>query len=146
MYALLGVISPLWLQAAPVDELLDTDRAFASLSAEKGAQAAFKAYLGDDAMQLSAGAFPVFGIDAIVASFDQVPADFQLLWQPQSGEVAASGELGWTWGIYQAIYSAEGQSHTSHGKYLNIWHLVQGHWKLAVDMGNSNPGAWQVEP
>lgn len=63
-----------------------------------------------------------------------------LLWEPQRAEVAESGELGYTWGLYTLVYSGDdGEDVTEIGKYLNIWKKqADGMWRVAIDMGNPN--------
>jgi len=64
-----------------------------------------------------------------------------LTWMPVKADMAASGDLGYTYGNY--IYTAknkEGKLVTSYGKYTSIWKKQKdGHWKVVVDMGNSSP-------
>lgn len=117
--------------------LLETDRAFAKYSADSGAVAAFAMYLAENAVQMPNGAPPITGRDSIVHAMSSGP-DFSLLWEPMHAEVAASGELGWTWGIYEAHFrTGEGEEVTSAGKYLNVWRKqADGSWKVIVDMGN----------
>ena len=119
-------------------ELLQTDQAFAQLSADSGAVAAFSMYLAEDAIQMPAGAPPIVGRDSIIASMSDGP-EFQLLWAPKDGEIAASGELGWTWGVYQAKFTnGDGNEVSSDGKYVNVWHKQDdGNWRVAIDMGNT---------
>ncbi|HUF08281.1 MAG TPA: nuclear transport factor 2 family protein [Rhodothermales bacterium] len=121
--------------AAP---LLETDRAFAQLSADSGAVAAFSMYLADSAVQMPSGTGPITGRESIVEAMSSGP-ELQLLWEPKHAEIAISGELGWTWGIYEARFmSGEGEEVSSAGKYLNVWRKQDdGAWKVIVDMGNS---------
>jgi ketosteroid isomerase-like protein len=121
-----------------LDELLAADSAFAALSRAEGPGLAFAAYLVDDALQLPAGGAPVRGGANIAAGFDEVP-DMTLDWEPEDGGVAASGDMGWTWGRYTATWPGEdGEAHLSHGKYLNVWVRDDaGEWRVLVDMGNS---------
>lgn len=125
--------------AGPPDSapLLQADQAFAQLSADSGAVVAFDTYLADNAVQMPNGAAPIDGRENIVAAMSAGPA-IVLLWEPKRAEIAMSGELGWTWGVYEARFKdAEGQDVTSAGKYLNIWRLQEdGTWKVIVDMGN----------
>jgi ketosteroid isomerase-like protein len=121
--------------------LFETDQQFAKTSVEKGAAEAFRMFLAEDAMQLSARANPVFGRDSIYQSMLDMPEGAILDWQPQDGEVAQSGEMGWTWGNY--VYSwinEQGEEQKSYGKYLNIWEKQEdGQWRVLIDMGNSSP-------
>ena len=57
------------LRAAPLDDVLNADRAFAAAALRNGARAAFVAYAAPDAMMFREGVGPVKGHAAIAASF-----------------------------------------------------------------------------
>lgn len=120
--------------AAP---LLDADLAFAKMSADSGAVAAFTMYLAENAVQMPNGAAPITGRDSIISAMASGP-EVKLIWEPKHAEVAESGELGWTWGIYQATFTnGDGEDVSSAGKYVNVWRKQDdGSWKVIVDMGN----------
>lgn len=120
--------------------LLKTDVEFSQASERVGAPQAFYAYLTEDAMQLPHGGETVYGRDNIRQKMSE-GIEVELTWQPQKAEVARSGELGWTWGIYLARWQDDGGiARESHGKYLNIWEKQKdGTWRVAVDMGNQSP-------
>lgn len=69
------------------------------------------------------------------------PDGTTLTWTPIKAEMAASGDLGFTYGNY--IYTAknkEGKVVVNYGKYTSIWKKQKdGQWKVVVDMGNSSP-------
>jgi ketosteroid isomerase-like protein len=121
--------------------LFETDREFAKTSLEKGAAEAFRMFLAEDAMELSADANPVFGRDSIYQSMLDMPEGALLEWEPEDGEVAQSGELGWTWGNYVFTWKNDkGEEAKSYGKYLNIWvKREDGQWRVLIDMGNKSP-------
>ncbi len=121
--------------------LFETDRQFAKMSLEKGAAEAFRMYLAEDAVQLSSGANPVYGRDSIYQDMLEMPEGIVLEWEPQDGEVAQSGEMGWTWGKYVFTRKdAQGEESKSYGKYLNIWEKQEdGQWRVLIDMGNKSP-------
>ncbi|MEE9464729.1 MAG: nuclear transport factor 2 family protein [Candidatus Neomarinimicrobiota bacterium] len=131
--------------AAPVDvaaetaRLLQTDREFSLYSVETNAAEAFRHYLDRESLQLPHLSAPIFGRDAIYEGM--VGDTYQLSWEPVAGEVAESGDLGWTWGNYELRFEDDdGQPVARHGKYLNVWRLQpDDSWKVIVDMGNSNP-------
>ena len=122
-------------------KLMDTDRAFAAYSVEHGAAEAFNTFLAPDAMELPARDNPHFGRDTIYQNMLKSGTDYVLDWEPQDGNVAISGEMGWTWGKYTLSYKdSDGVEHNNYGKYLNIWQRQpNGDWRVAVDMGNSSP-------
>lgn len=124
--------------AAERDALLQADIDFSELSRQSGAPAAFTAFLTEDALGLPAGGQPTFYRDSLVAGLSD---DYTLVWEPQRAEVAASGDMGWTWGRYQVhVTGSDGTETVAHGKYLNVWmKQADGSWKVVADVGNSNP-------
>lgn len=125
--------------SADQKKLLDTDWEFSRTSVKRGAAAAFYLFLTNNAMQLPEGSLPIYGKKAIFDTMMQ--GDYTLSWTPVKAEVAASGDLGWTWGKFVVIViQKDGSELTSFGKYLNIWKKqADGSWKVAVDMGNKSP-------
>jgi ketosteroid isomerase-like protein len=65
---------------------------------------------------------------------------FAVSWEPQTVEVAASGDVGYTAGTY--TFSAQdpsGQPMNDHGKYLCTWKRdASGAWKAVIDTWNSD--------
>jgi ketosteroid isomerase-like protein len=123
--------------------LLETDREFAATSVRSGAAEAFLQYLDTHALQLPAGQLPIRGAKNIYEQMKPGAEKYTLKWEPQEGNVAASGDLGYTWGIYEIILkNVEGSATIRQGKYLNVWKKqLDGSWKVLIDMGNQNPEA-----
>lgn len=124
---------------AEAARLLETDWAFANLSEQRNPKTAFAAYVAPDGMMLpraSEGA--IEGYESVIAAFGEADdPGYQLLWQPQYAEVAASGDFGWTWGQYQVVVDG---AEISSGKYVNVWKKQpDGNWKVRVDVGNQRP-------
>jgi len=121
--------------------LLATDREFSAMSVEKGASEAFKHYLLPEALQLPHGGLPIFTRDSIYNDMQPADADYELKWEPQSAEVSASGDMGYTWGYYTLSAKQYGYLiPVRRGKYLNVWKKDdQNQWRVIVDMGNHNP-------
>lgn len=140
----------LWFTAGcgrPVDmeaerqHLLRTDREFSETSAREGAAEAFRKYLLPEALQLPAGQLPIRGNETIYQEMIQAGDGYTLTWQPQEAGVAASGELGYSWGIYTVTSRGEnGEAQSRQGKYLNVWKKDDaGNWRVLIDTGNANP-------
>jgi ketosteroid isomerase-like protein len=122
-------------------KLLQTDREFARKSLEVGAAEAFKMFLAEDAIQLPAGSNPRFGRDTIYQAMKAAGEGYTLAWKPQHGEVAASGDFGYTWGNFTLSWEdSSGARQVHYGKYLNVWKKQDGRWRVEVDMGNESPG------
>jgi len=123
------------------ESLLETDRAFAAASAARGAADAFNEYLHDDALMLPAGNNPVKGRTAIYDVMKDAPEGYVLAWTPEDGEVARSGDFGYTWGKYvSSLPDSSGVVQKKYGKYLNVWKKDDaGRWRVLVDTGNQSP-------
>ena len=65
---------------------------------------------------------------------------YALTWQTAKVEVAGSGDLAYSRGVYQLnMNDAQGKPMTEKGKYLTIWKKQSdGSWKVAVDQFNSD--------
>lgn len=127
-----------------LESLLTTDREFAAASVARGAAEAFREYLLEDALQLPAGSMPIRGRENIYHEMQKGGDGYILKWEPRGGEVAASGELGYTWGTYTIETRSGdglegGETKIRTGKYLNVWKKDDaGRWRVLVDTGNSN--------
>jgi ketosteroid isomerase-like protein len=121
--------------------ILQTDRDFAALSLKAGAAEAFKQYSLEDLVLLPPNAEPVYGRNDVSQGFVEFDKKFILDWQPQAAEVAASGDLAYSWGTSTGTDRATGQP-AFRGKYLTVWKKdTDGNWKMLADMGNSSPAA-----
>jgi ketosteroid isomerase-like protein len=125
--------------ASETERLLQTDREFAQASIDLGAAEAFRRYLSEDAVMFSSGRNPVHGRGSIYEIMKQGSGAYELRWEPQAGEVAGSGEMGYTWGLYTFVEKGEGGA-TSYGKYVNVWKRDDdGNWRVLIDIGNESP-------
>lgn len=121
--------------------LSDTDRFYSDLSAEKGMNASFLAMFDSSAVLLRANQMPIEGYAAIRASLmSESDSTFTLTWEPKFAKMAASGELGYTYGTYQITDKAT-DSVIGVGKYATIWQKQgDGKWKAILDTGNPGLG------
>nr|WP_276604112.1 DUF4440 domain-containing protein [Nannocystis pusilla] len=65
------------------------------------------------------------------------PAGFTLTWEPAYAEIAASGDLGYTTGPYQAHERDSGE--VKHGHYVSVWRKEGERWRVVVDGGSAHP-------
>lgn len=119
----------------------ETDRYYSSLSAEKGMDTAFLAMFDSAGVKLSANRMPIEGLQAIRQLLaGKSDSDFILTWEPTFEKVAASGELGYTYGIYKVTNKDTGEK-TGEGTYCTIWQKnANGEWKALLDTGNEGLG------
>ena len=131
--------------ADAVKILLETDKAFSRLSEQVGMKAAYIDYIDSNGVILKPGQLPVVGANAIDYLIQQNDTAFSLTRQPQSAVVAASGELGYTYGIFS--YRLKTNDSTQYGTYVSIWKKQSdGTWKFVLDSGNDGIGEQYVSP
>ena len=125
-----------------IGELMAVDRDFARLSLEIGAHESFLAYIDDSCVLLRPNRQPVIGRKKIEEMYSKPDTSFTLKWEPLFAEIAESGDLGYTYGIYTVeMDSPEGNSVTRDGTYVTIWRKdANGNWKFVLDTGNQGLG------
>jgi ketosteroid isomerase-like protein len=117
----------------PEKSILTTDEAFSKMSKELGMKKAFIEYIDDDGVLLRPGHPPIVGANAIEYLTEQNDSSYILKWEPSSASVAASGDLGYSYGIY----NLQLQDTTLQGTYVSIWKKQKdGKWKFVLDTGN----------
>ena len=72
------------------------------------------------------------------STFHRPDSGYTLTWKPLYADIAQSGELGYTYGIYEfKAMDPEGKPIMGNGTYVSIWKKDQfGNWKLVLDTGN----------
>jgi ketosteroid isomerase-like protein len=114
-------------------ELLSTDRAFSAMSEKVGMKKAFLEYIDDNGVLLRPQHLPLEGANAIDFLSTIVDTSFTLTWSPQHADIAASQDLGYTYGVY-TLSSAKGEKK---GTYVSIWKKqADGKWRFVLDTGN----------
>jgi len=116
-------------------EIMNADIAFSDMSRQIGMKKAFLQYIDNEGVLLRPDHLPIVGADAI--DYISVLSDtaYKLSWAPTHAEIAKSGELGYTYGVYQL----ELKDTTLKGTYVNIWKKENdGEWKFVVN--SNNPG------
>jgi ketosteroid isomerase-like protein len=130
------------VRAAPVDDVLAADRAFAALAKTKGPRTAFTEFADPQAIMFRSGVGPVKGVDAIGRVFEDPPAATPV-WAPEAAEIAASGDLAYTWGPFTWTPVPDGPlagKPPLTGYYVSIWKKQpDGRWKWVVDLGVPAP-------
>jgi len=118
--------------------LFQLEADFAAAVAQHG-HAAFITYFADNGVEVVDGG----GFSSKDDMRKQPPwaEGTTLTWTPVHADMAASGDLGYTYGNF--VFTAknkDGKLVTSYGKYTSIWKKQKdGQWKVVVDMGNSSP-------
>jgi ketosteroid isomerase-like protein len=118
------------------DSLAAAETAFAAHSVREDMRAAFLAAFADDGVFVRDGAWIVSNDFLRTRPAPAIVLD----WRPQYVEVAGSGELGLSTGPWKITTKAEPGSPPTYGQYVSVWRRQPGGpWKVAVDLGISNP-------
>ena len=116
------------------EQLFEADRKFSATSVEKGFNKAFIEFAHPDAVLLRKNSMPVIGKESVIKLFEKADTSgVKFTWEPLAGDIAKSGELGFTYGIYTIVKD----SVTVKGTYVSIWKKdTAGNWKFVLDSGN----------
>lgn len=121
------------------EDLIRVDKEFSVSSKENGMKHAFLEYAADSAVLLQKNIMPIVGKEAIFESFQSFSdTGFVLTWEPLYADISASGDLGYTYGLFTS-HTTSGNL-LGRGKYVTIWKKqVDGTWKYVLDGGNEGP-------
>jgi len=115
--------------------LLDAERKFSQVSAELGARESFLLYAAKDVRLFRNDHFPFVGKMAAADALAPVTAEWT--WTSLFAGVSISGDLGYTYGIYELREKAGIVS--ERGNYARVWKKVLGDWKLVIDVADPLP-------
>ncbi len=119
--------------------LLKADADFAALSEQKGLKEAFLENIDSNGVILRPDVLPIAGADAVDYIIALKDTGYTMLWKPSHAEVAASGELGYTYGVYQIKPSL--MDTVLYGTYVSIWKKERdGKWKFVLQSNNEGIG------
>jgi ketosteroid isomerase-like protein len=134
-------------QKSALKKMIETEKAFAQTSLDKGTKNAFLDFLSKDAIVFDKGT-TVNGLEY----WQKVDFKNLLTWKPIFAEIAVSEELGYTLGDFQMhnlIVAGEpaAGSPLSHGSFFTLWKKQSdGNWKVALDFGVNHPEIRAVAP
>jgi ketosteroid isomerase-like protein len=117
---------------AEIQELQRADQAFSDFSRQNGIRKAFLEFIDDEGVMMRDNSMPLRGAPAIRYISNMNDSSVQLTWEPLGGDIAASGELGYTYGVYEMKDSVNVQK----GTYVTVWKKKDGQWKFVLDSGN----------
>ncbi len=123
------------IQQPSKNQILNADIAFSDMSRQVGMKKAFLQYIDNEGTLLRPDHLPIVGAEAINYISMLSDTAYTLSWIPSHAEIASSGDLGFTYGIYKL----ELPDTTISGTYVNIWKKQKdGEWKFVVN--SNNPG------
>jgi len=109
------------------------------IAGEEKGSAGYMWFYADDAVELPAGANALQGKAAIAKTMGFLDdKNNRLTWAPQYVDVAASGDLAYTYGTYEFhSIGKDGKPAVEYGKYATVWKKQNdGQWKVVLDTGN----------
>ena len=83
-----------------LNSMQQTDADFSETSKKKGFKAAFLEYIDEDGALLRPNRMPIVGADAVEYLSAINDSTVQLTWEPLGGDVAKTGDMGYTYGTY----------------------------------------------
>jgi len=119
--------------------LMKIESEFMKAAGDHGSEG-YMSYYADDAVEVPNGTAFLKGKADIAKTMGFLDtADNHLTWAAVGAGIAASGDLGYTYGTYEfASKDKDGKPVVDKGKYATIWKKQKdGSWKVALDMGNS---------
>ena len=119
--------------------LLKADNDFASLSVDKGLKKAYLENIDSNGVLLRPNQLPILGADAVDFIIGLKDTGYIMLWKPSNAVVASSGDLGYTYGVYELKSSVIDTS--LYGTYVSIWKKQDdGKWKFVLQSNNEGIG------
>ena len=129
-------------QKLALKKMIETEKAFAQNSLDKGTKNAFLEFLGKDAIVFNNGS-ALNGLEY----WQKLDFKNLLTWQPTFAEIAVSQELGYTLGSFQVHNLTADDKPLSHGSFFTLWKKqTDGNWKVALDFGVNHPEINAITP
>ncbi len=121
--------------------LVEAERAFARTCVERGVRDSFLAFFADDGIGFQPNphnAREVFFKQPAPSARPPVT----LNWAPIYGDIASTGDLGYTTGPFLLTDNSAEKRPARHGMYFSIWQKqTDGNWKVVLDIGVDIPEA-----
>jgi ketosteroid isomerase-like protein len=119
--------------------LLNIESEFMKAAADHGSQG-YMSYYAEEAVEIPNGHAFLNGTAEIAKTMGFLDSpDNHLTWTPVHADIAASGDLGYTYGTFEfRAKDKDGKPVSDLGKYVTIWKKQpDGAWKVVLDMGNA---------
>ncbi len=120
-------------------DLMRLDKQFSDSCKKNGKSDAFMKYLDSAGILLRPDYYPIEGYSTTDYLIEQQLEDIDFSFFPTQAEVSASGDMGFTYGVYQIKPHA--YDTILYGTYTNVWRKqADGNWKLLLNAENSGVG------
>ena len=114
--------------------LVKRDLEFSDSALALGFVKAFLTYAGTDVRLFRDKSAPFVGKQSAAAALDSRKE--KLTWQPTGEDVSRSGDLSYTYGLYEARSDDSEKKLIERGNYLRIWKQQNGVWRVVLDLAN----------
>lgn len=116
-------------------EMIEADRSFSKMSEEKGMKNALMHYIDNKGVLLRPNSAPLVSGNAVDYISQGEDTSYTMTWEPSDGNVATSGEMGYTYGIYSL--KRKNKDSVFYGTYMSVWKKQEdGKWKFVLGTGN----------
>ncbi len=117
-------------QKESLQKLIETEKAFAQASIDKGTKNAFLEFLNKESIVFDKS-MSVNGLEY----WQNVDFKGVNTWQPIQAEIAGSSDLGYTLGSFQFHNNTAEEKPSAFGSFVTLWKKqADNTWKVAVDM------------
>ena len=125
--------------AAEEQKIRALDQQWVAAVAAKDAAAVANFYASDGAL-LAVGAPAANGTDAIAAAWKGLLSlkNLSLTFLPTKVSVSTAGDLAYEVGSYALAFDSDKGPVKDQGKYVVVWKKVDGSWKAAADIYNTD--------
>jgi ketosteroid isomerase-like protein len=128
-----------------LQQMIDTERAFAARALVVGWKNAFLEYFSESAVGFADGVAD--NAKEQLRKVPDPPKDVRLIWEPRLGDVSASGEIGYLTGPVQTIVPSRNKGLPTDANYTSIWKRQRdGTFKVVMDVGIPTPSAVPFAP
>lgn len=117
--------------------LLHPDAELSRASETQGAARAFLRQAADDVRVFRNNKFPFVGKNSAKLAFSG--NNYVWTWKPEFADISSSGDLGYTYGLYELRNNDIARKLTEQGNYLRIWKRQDGKWKVVMDVADPLP-------
>jgi ketosteroid isomerase-like protein len=118
-------------QKESLQKIIETEKAFAQASIDKGTKNAFLEFLNKESIVFDKST-PVNGVEY----WQNIDFKGVTTWQPVLAEISGSSDLAYTIGNFQFHNNTVEEKPSSFGSFVTLWKKQPDNtWKVAVDMG-----------
>jgi ketosteroid isomerase-like protein len=122
--------------------MADAERAFSRRASEKTSRDAFIEFFADESVSFQGGPGPAR--ERLRHQPPPPPGRPAFTWEPRTGDVAASGDLGWLTG---PVKYPQPDGTLRHGCYFSVWKKqADGSFRVILDIGVQPPGEVPFAP